>query len=230
MKKNSVIIYSGGLDSTVLLYTRKPYIKLAITFDYGSKHNEIEYRYAQKNTSKLDIPHIRIKLPLKYMKSNLLKKQGGIPEGHYEDISMKKTVVPFRNGIMLSIAAGIAESIGCSKVLIANHAGDHTIYPDCRAPFINAMSNAISHGTYGNLVIDAPFTDMTKRDIALLGKSIGVDFTLTYSCYNGRKHHCGKCGTCVERKEALQGFDKTIYEDSRNQFSNHNIKGGMKCR
>jgi 7-cyano-7-deazaguanine synthase len=116
---------------------------------------------------------------------------------------------------MLSIAAGIADSNDCSSVLIANHAGDHAIYPDCRVPFISAMKDAMLMGTYSQVKLEAPFTFMTKRDIGLLGMSIGVDFSRTWSCYKGGDIHCGKCGTCTERKEALEGFDPTEYEVSK---------------
>jgi 7-cyano-7-deazaguanine synthase len=138
-----------------------------------------------------------------------------IPEGHYADENMKSTVVPFRNGIMLSIACGIAESRGLKYVLIANHAGDHSIYPDCRATFISSMSDAMAYGTYQNVKISAPYTTISKSDIAILGKGLGIDYTKTYSCYKGGEKHCGKCGTCVERKEAMQDagiIDKTEYE------------------
>jgi len=119
----AVLIYSGGLDSTVLLHEQKERIALAISFNYGSKHNDREFYFAGVNTSKLGIKHIRIDLPFidSYFKSSLLNSGGDIPEGHYEDKSMRSTVVPFRNGIMLSIAAGIAESIGADTVMIANH-------------------------------------------------------------------------------------------------------------
>jgi len=96
-------------------------------------------------------------------------------------------------------------------LLISNHAGDHAIYPDCRPEFINSMSDAIRFGTYNNVEIFAPFTNLTKREIALIGKEINVPFEKTYSCYNGQEVHCGTCGTCTERKEALEGFDKTEY-------------------
>jgi len=201
--KDSVIIYSGGMDSTVLLYEKKEEIGLAISFNYGSKHNDMEFKYAKINTENLGIKHIRIDMRdiFKNFKSSLLS--GDIPEGHYEDESMKSTVVPFRNGIMLSIAAGIAESNGFKKVLIANHFGDHAIYPDCRHIFIGAMKDAVLFGTYSEIKIDAPYTLISKKDIAQKGKNIGVDFNLTYSCYKGTEDHCGKCGTCVERIEAL---------------------------
>jgi len=202
------------MDSTVLLNEYKNKIKLAVSFNYGSKHNDMEYKYAKLNCDELGIKSIRIDLPFinKYFKSDLLKSGGNIPEGHYEDLNMKRTVVPFRNGIMLSIACGIAESIGAKKILIANHFGDHAIYPDCRGTFINAMNEAMAYGTYENINILAPYTNLTKRQIALRGQELKVDFSKTYSCYKGGEKHCGKCGTCVERKEALLGYDNTEYE------------------
>lgn len=202
------------MDSTVLLHQYKDKIKLAISFNYGSKHNSKEIIYAKHNCGKLGIKHIVIALPFigEYFDSALLKTGGVIPDGHYKDNTMRSTVVPFRNGIMLSIAAGIAESTGSSEVLIANHVGDHSIYPDCRDEFISAINNAISAGTYSGVRVTAPYCNITKRDIALIGKQLGVPFEDTWSCYKGKEFHCGTCGTCVERKEALNGFDKTKYE------------------
>lgn len=204
--KDSVIVLSGGMDSTTLLHERKEQIALAVTFDYGSKHNAREIECARKNCDMLGVEHIVIPLEFmgKYFKSSLLIGGEDIPEGHYADENMKSTVVPFRNGIMLAIAAGIAESRGLKKVMIANHGGDHAIYPDCRPGFVDAMSEAIRQGTYEGIVIDAPYTNITKSDIARIGKHIGVDYNLTYSCYKGGEKHCGKCGTCVERMEALR--------------------------
>lgn len=212
--KDIVILYSGGMDSSVALYQYAGQIRLAVSFDYGSKHNKMEIEYAARNCKALDIEHRIIELDLSKMGfvSDLLQSGGDIPEGHYEDESMKKTVVPFRNGIMLSIAAGIAESMDCNRLLISNHSGDHAIYPDCRPDFIQNMSKAINFGTYNNVEIMAPFTYLTKREIALMGKLKNVPFENTYSCYNGQTLHCGTCGTCVERKEALQGFDPTEYQ------------------
>jgi 7-cyano-7-deazaguanine synthase len=129
---------------------------------------------------------------------------------------MKSTVVPFRNGIMLSIAIGIAESNNLKYVMIANHAGDHTIYPDCRPTFINAIDEAASTGTFINVHVIAPYTNISKADIARKGKSLGIDYSETWSCYKGGAKHCGKCGTCVERKEALKEAgieDPTEYEE-----------------
>jgi len=209
-----ILIYSGGMDSTVLLYLYKSEIIETLTFDYGSKHNQREAEFAKINSKVLKIKNTHISLDFikKSFRSDLLKSGGEIPEGHYADLSMKRTVVPFRNGIMLSIATGYAESIGAESVLIANHFGDHAIYPDCRATFVQSMAEAMAYGTYENVKLLSPFVNMTKREIALMGNNIGVDFSKTYSCYKGGEKHCGKCGTCVERKEALLGFDPTEYE------------------
>jgi len=205
--KKAVVTFSGGLDSTTLLYwSAKQYEVSALTFDYGSKHNKMEQEAAAKITRLLNIPHKIIKLPFinELFESSLLKSGAEIPEGHYEDSSMRSTVVPFRNGIILSIAVGYAESIGAKNVFYAAHAGDHAVYPDCRPEFLNAISDAARHGTYLNIAIKDPFIDMTKKEIVTLGKELGVPFELTYSCYKGGVLHCGKCGTCVERKEAFQ--------------------------
>ena len=194
----ALLIYSGGLDSTTLLYEYKESIALAVTFDYGSKHNAREIACAVENCKRLGIKHLVIPLGFigQYFKSDLLLSGGDIPEGSYADENMKSTVVPFRNGIML-----------------ANHSGDHAIYPDCRPEFIDAFAAAVKAGTYNGVQVVSPYCNISKRDIALRGKAIGVDYSLTYSCYKGGEKHCGKCGTCVERKEALAGFDSTVYEE-----------------
>lgn len=215
--KNSVIIVSGGMDSITLLYDHKDEIALGISFDYGSNHNAREIPFTKMHCERLGIKHITINLDFmhQYFKSSLLDGAEAIPEGHYADDNMKSTVVPFRNGIMLSIAIGIAESNNLDQVFIANHGGDHTIYPDCRPEFINAIDAAATAGTYNNVKVVAPYTKITKSDIARIGKKLGIDYTETWSCYKGGEVHCGKCGTCVERKEALAEAgieDKTIYE------------------
>ena len=201
--KNSVIIVSGGMDSITLLYDHKDEIALGISFDYGSNHNAREIPFAKMHCERLGIKHITINLDFmhQYFKSSLLDGAEAIPEGHYADDNMKSTVVPFRNGIMLSIAIGIAESNNLDQVFIANHGGDHTIYPDCRPEFINAIDAAATAGTYNNVKVVAPYTKITKSDIARIGKKLGIDYTETWSCYKGGEVHCGKCGTCVERKE-----------------------------
>ena len=215
--KNSVIIVSGGMDSITLLYDHKDEIALGISFDYGSNHNAREIPFAKMHCERLGIKHITINLDFmhQYFKSSLLDGAEAIPEGHYADDNMKSTVVPFRNGIMLSIAIGIAESNNLDQVFIANHGGDHTIYPECLPEFINAIDAAATAGTYNNVKVVAPYTKITKSDIARIGKKLGIDYTETWSCYKGGEVHCGKCGTCVERKEALAEAgieDKTIYE------------------
>ena len=218
MAKDAVIILSGGMDSITMLYEYKDIIALALTFDYGSNHNKREIEYAALHCNRLGIRHIIIPLDFMhtYFKSSLLEGSDAIPEGHYDDDNMKSTVVPFRNGIMLSIACGIAESNGLSRVMIANHGGDHTIYPDCRPQFIDAMSAAMTNGTFEGVHIFAPYTNITKTNIAQHGARIGINYAETYSCYKGGLHHCGKCGTCVERREALAEAgvtDTTIYDD-----------------
>ena len=206
MTKDSVIVVSGGMDSITLLYDRKDYIALAVTFDYGSNHNAREIPVARLHCERLGIPHIVIPLDFmhNYFKSSLLEGADAIPDGHYAEENMKSTVVPFRNGIMLSIAVGLAESKGLKRVLIANHGGDHTIYPDCRPEFIDAMDKAAKAGTYIDVAIDAPYTNITKADIARRGKALGINYDETWSCYKGGETPCGTCGTCVERKEALR--------------------------
>lgn len=216
--KDSIIIVSGGMDSVTLLYDYKDRIALGISFDYGSNHNAKEIPFAKLHCERLGIKHITIPLDFmhQYFKSSLLEGADAIPEGLYQDENMKSTVVPFRNGIMLAIAAGMAESYGLSHVMIANHGGDHAIYPDCRPEFISAMSNATEAGSYNGVTVLAPYTNITKGDIARRGKELGIDYNETWSCYKGGEKHCGKCGTCVERKEALHyaGIeDTTEYEE-----------------
>lgn len=216
--KDSVIIVSGGLDSITLLYDKAETIALAISFDYGQNHSKKELPYAEYHCQKLGIPHITIPLTFmhQYFKSSLLEGAEAIPEGHYEEENMKSTVVPFRNGIMLAIATGIAESHELKRVYIANHGGDHTIYPDCRPEFIDAMDKATSAGTFVDVRIEAPYTNISKADIVRRGTALGIDYAKTWSCYKGSEMHCGKCGTCVERKEAFADAgveDPTEYEN-----------------
>jgi len=210
----AILIYSGGLDSTTMLYEFRDDIALAVSFDYGSKHNAREIAFAAEHCRELGIPHLVIPLDFiaKYFRSDLLLSGGEIPEGHYADENMKATVVPFRNGIMLAIAAGLAESRDLDTVLLANHGGDHAIYPDCRPEFIDAFDRAAKAGTYNGVRIVSPYCNITKRDIALRGQALGIDYARTWSCYKGGEKHCGRCGTCTERKEALAGFDPTEYE------------------
>lgn len=209
--KDSVIVFSGGMDSTTMLYEFQEQIGLAITFDYGSLQNAREQNYAILHCKRLGIKHLIIPLEFmhKYFKSALLMSADDIPEGSYGDENMKSTVVPFRNGVMLSIACGIAESCGFKKVMIANHSGDHVVYPDCRPEFVDAMSAAMSAGTYEKITICAPYTNISKKDIVKRGLALGINYDETYSCYKGGKEHCGKCATCIERLEALRLASET---------------------
>jgi 7-cyano-7-deazaguanine synthase len=229
-----VIIYSGGMDSTVTLYDAvnkygNNNIK-AITFNYGSKHNDAETLRAKKTCKSLDVNHVIINLEsiTEHLESNLLKNGGDIPEGHYAESNMKKTVVPFRNGIMLSVACGVAESWGAKKVIIGNHAGDHAVYPDCRGTFISAMNEAMAYGTYEGVNIESPFCSLSKADIAKHGNILNVNWSDTYSCYKGEDLHCGKCSTCFERREAFvlakvtdptEYVDKTPFSELANKYN-----------
>lgn len=204
--KDSIIILSGGMDSVTMLYEYREQIAMAVTFDYGSNHAKNEIAFAKLHCERMQIPHLIIPLSFmhEYFHSSLLDGADAIPEGSYDDANMKSTVVPFRNGIMLSIACGIAETNGLKRVMIANHGGDHTIYPDCRPEFIDAMSEAMKNGTYEHVEVFAPYTNITKTEIARHGKALGVNYDETWSCYKGGDEPCGKCGTCVEREEALR--------------------------
>ena len=217
MKKDCLLILSGGMDSTTLLYDYQERIALAVSFDYGSNHNAREIPFAQLHCQRLGIEHLVIPLAFmgQYFKSSLLEGGNAIPEGHYADENMKSTVVPFRNGIMLSVAVGLAESRGLQYVMMANHGGDHTIYPDCRPEFVEAFNAAARAGTFVGIGLLSPYTHISKADIARRGKELGIDYAETWSCYKGGEKHCGRCGTCVERREALAEagiIDDTEYE------------------
>ena len=214
--KDSVLILSGGMDSVTMLYEFRDRIALAVSFDYGSNHNAREIPFARLHCERLGIEHLVIPLSFmgQYFKSSLLEGAEAIPEGSYADDNMKSTVVPFRNGIMLSVAVGLAESRGLHAVMMANHGGDHTIYPDCRPEFVEAFDRAAQAGTYAGVRLLSPYTSITKADIAARGARLGIDYAETWSCYKGGERHCGRCGTCVERREALAAagiIDTTEY-------------------
>lgn len=213
-----VVLLSGGMDSVTAFHAalREHEVVAGLSFDYGAKHHARELPMAAWHCAQAVIPH-RV-APLGFVaeefSSDLLSSGGAIPDGHYEEASMKSTVVPFRNGIMLSIAAGFAESRGAEGVVIAAHSGDHAIYPDCREDFLEPMARAIRAGTYAGIELLRPFVAMDKAAIARRGAELGVDFSRTWSCYKGGEVHCGTCGTCVERREAFQlaGLpDPTVY-------------------
>jgi len=203
----TILIYSGGMDSTTLLYKllKEDDRVSCLSFDYGQRHRK-ELRAAAKICKLLKIPHKIINLaslqPL-MSGSALTSSNIKVPEGHYQDKTMRATVVPNRNMIFLALAVAQAVSFKFDRVAMAVHAGDHAIYPDCRPAFIKAMRAVSKIANYQKIDIYTPFLHVTKRDIAKLGKRLGVPYELTWTCYKGLKKPCGKCGACVERTEAL---------------------------
>lgn len=219
MSFDTVVVLSGGMDSAVLLADCKAKGETctAISFDYGSKHNAKELPMAKALCDAMDVKHALVPLPFinELFDSSLLQSGGEVPDGAYDSDNMKSTVVPFRNGIMLSIASGYAESVGAKRVVLASHAGDHFIYPDCRPEFNEALSKAVNLGTDGQVTIEFPFAHLDKREIGDLGRKLGLDFAATWTCYKGGDAHCGTCGACDERKYALrhdEGLDPTTYQ------------------
>jgi 7-cyano-7-deazaguanine synthase len=218
----AVVILSGGMDSTALAYwavAAGADVRL-LSFDYGQRH-VTELHHARRIAERLGLPHavldlrgLRDLLP----GSALTDAAVDVPEGHYAAPSMKATVVPNRNAIMLAIAYGHAVAHACDAVLFGAHAGDHTIYPDCRTPFVETLNAALRIGNeWADPVpsVLAPFVRKTKADIAVLGDGLGVPWGDTWSCYAGGARHCGRCGTCVERIEAFREggvVDPTEYE------------------
>ena len=204
----AVVLFSGGLDSTVLVYdllNEGADLKL-LSIDYGQRH-EKELKSSSEIAEYLELKHEILRLP---MLNNLL---GGsaltdpsilLPEGHYAEDSMKATVVPNRNMILLSLAAGHAISLQFDTVAYAAHAGDHTIYPDCRPEFATAIDQALKLCDWNTISLYRPFIQLSKQDLVRKGNELGVPFEKTWSCYAGNDKHCGKCGTCVERKEAFE--------------------------
>ncbi len=216
-----VVLCSGGMDSvTALHWARREHDVVAVlSFDYGSKHNPRELPFAAEHARLAGVPHQVVPLGFigEHFESDLLQSGGEIPEGHYAAENMKRTVVPFRNGIMLAVAGGFAESVGAEGLVIAAHGGDHAIYPDCREDFMQAMGDALRLGTYAGIRLLRPFIALDKGRIAAEAARLGVDLGRTWSCYKGGAIHCGRCGTCVERREAfLQAGlpDPTVYEST----------------
>lgn len=211
-----VTLYSGGLDSTVLLYflRQEGHEVIALSFDYGQTHKK-ELNYAAHTTKKYTIPHYTCHLESPIFDVPLMGG-GEIPEGYYTDENMKRTIVPSRNATFLSIAWGVAVNKDAEAVAFAAHSGDHPIYPDCRPDFVAAMEIALRIGSESSVRMFTPFIGMDKVAIVEMGSTLGVDFADTWSCYKGEKVHCGKCGTCRERREAFQisGVnDPTIYKE-----------------
>lgn len=207
----AVIIASGGMDSTTLLYDilAQGYEVYVLSINYNQKHSK-ELNFIRKTCKKLKIPHKVINLSkigkeLLYA-SALTSNKINIPQGKYKEKNMRLTVVPNRNMILLSAAAGYAISLGAKKVFYGAHAGDHALYPDCRKEFIQAMRKSISLAHWELLELEAPYLHLNKSDIAEKGRRLGVDYSLTWSCYQGRKKACGKCGTCRERLIAFKNI------------------------
>lgn len=217
-----VAVYSGGMDSTVLLYRMLEagvQVKGALTVDYGQKHSK-EISGATEICGILGIQQqvldLRNLTPL-FGKSSLTNHGERVPEGHYEEESMKSTVVPNRNMILLSLATAWAISLEADAVAYAAHSGDHAIYPDCREVYAKAVDSAIRLCDWREIVLYRPFVNWDKARIVKEGVRLGAPLELTWSCYKGRQWHCGRCGTCVERREAfyLSSIeDPTRYDDS----------------
>ena len=222
-KPTAVLIVSGGMDSVTLAhkYHADGFSLVLLSFDYGQRHRK-ELDSARRCAERLggihrtvDLSNITQLLP----GSSLTDDTVEVPEGHYAADSMKATVVPNRNAIMLSVAWAHAVAIGANVVAFGAHGGDHFIYPDCRPDFFASLGNAFTLGNTGfgnpDLRLEAPFINLDKALIAAPGSELGVPFEDTWSCYKGGEVHCGKCGTCVERKEAFQVAgvpDPTVYE------------------
>lgn len=214
-----VVLTSGGMDSSVLLAKLKSegHECLAIGFNYGQRH-QLELAYAAGLATKLSVPFTEVDLSqLREVLpgSSQTDDTVAVPEGKYDEESMKATVVPNRNMILLSIAIGHAIAHKCDAVAYAAHAGDHAVYPDCRPEFAAAMEKAARLCDWTEVRLLRPFVLQTKADIARFGKELGMDWRMTWSCYRGRHHHCGRCGTCIERREAfyLAGIeDPTSYD------------------
>lgn len=217
MDQKCVAVISGGLDSTTMLHElhSRGYQLVGLSFDYGQRHKK-ELQLAAAQCSLLGVEHIIIDLSDLGKKLNsCLTQDQPVPEGHYEDANMKSTVVPNRNMIMASIAAGIAISRGFNIVAMGMHQGDHAIYPDCRRTFVNHLDTVFRLCHYTEVSLYTPYINMKKEHIVLRGQELKVPYANTWSCYNGRETHCGKCGTCVERKEAFalaKVPDPTEYE------------------
>lgn len=219
----AVVIVSGGLDSVTLLHQAvfQRYDVLALSFHYGQRHFR-ELGCAAKASYRLGVAHRVVRIPFlgAFGGSALTDSTIEVPEGHYADESMKSTVVPNRNMVMLAIAASFAIAERADALLYGAHAGDHAIYPDCRPEFLSALGAAIGLADWHRVVLDAPFIQKTKAGIVGIGHQLGVRFDDTWSCYKGGAWHCGRCGTCVERREAfvLAGVaDPTLYADDKVQ-------------
>ncbi|WP_170559985.1 7-cyano-7-deazaguanine synthase QueC [Ruegeria atlantica] len=218
----TTLVCSGGLDSVSLAHVLAAEGNLSrlVSFDYGQRHTK-ELTFAALCAQRLDVPHhvIDLRSVGASLTGSALTDDVDVPDGHYAEETMKVTVVPNRNAIMLTIAYGVAAAQGDDAVAAAVHGGDHFIYPDCRPTFTDAfdtMQRAALDG-YAEVALHVPFVHRSKADIVREGARVDTPFDQTWSCYKGGDQHCGRCGTCVERREAfeLAGVpDPTKYDDS----------------
>jgi 7-cyano-7-deazaguanine synthase len=222
--RHIVLLLSGGLDSSVLLadLRQRGQRVTALGCHYGSRHNRRELACARRLCEALNVPFQTIRLDFigACFASRLLKGGGELPRDFYDEATLRQTVVPFRNGILLAAAAGLAESVGAQAVALAAHGGDHALYPDCREAFLRSMGDAMRLGTYAHIRLQRPYVNRSKAWIVARGAALGVDFSRTWSCYAGGRRHCGACGTCRERREAFRRAgvaDPTRYETDAHQ-------------
>ncbi|TDP00012.1 7-cyano-7-deazaguanine synthase QueC [Marinomonas balearica] len=218
MTSKAVVVYSGGMDSFTVLNkaVREGKEVYALSFNYGQKHSK-ELIVAASVCKDLGVPHkvVDISAINELMAGSSLTDAIDIPEGHYAEDSMKSTVVPNRNMVLLSMAIAYAVSLEAPEVYYGAHSGDHHIYPDCRPEFVNAMNNVSKIANYQSVEIVTPFLSSSKGDILKAGLEMGLNYENTWTCYNGREKACGKCGACTERLEAFseqQATDPLLYE------------------
>ncbi|MEO2280105.1 7-cyano-7-deazaguanine synthase QueC [Pseudoalteromonas pernae] len=206
MAEKVVVIYSGGMDSFTVLNKalRQGHEVYALSFNYGQRHVK-ELEVAKSVCEDLGVNHkiVDISAINQLIGGSSLTDDIDVPEGHYEEESMKSTIVPNRNMILLSLAVGYAVSLKASKVFYGAHSGDHAIYPDCRPEFVKKMDDVCRIANYDEVEIVCPYLDNNKIDILTDGLDMGLDYSQTWTCYNGREKACGKCGACQERLEAF---------------------------
>lgn len=217
----TLVVCSGGMDSVTLAYqvAQEQRLTRLLSFDYGQRHRK-ELDFAAQAAADLGAPHdvVDISGVARFLTGSALTGDVEVPDGHYAEDNMRVTVVPNRNAIMLTIAFGVAAGEGADAVAAAMHAGDHFIYPDCRPEFVKsfaAMQDCALEGMW-EIELFTPYIDRSKAEIARIGGALGVPFEQTWSCYKGGARHCGRCGTCVERREALhlaEITDPTEYDD-----------------
>lgn len=213
-----VLLLSGGLDSAVALrfLLSKGHTLHCLTVRYGQKHDkETGYAWTLAREANVPIDIVSLEGLSSLFDNSSLVGRGIVPDGHYTDESMKTTVVPNRNMILVSVALARCISLGYDTVYYSAHQGDHTIYPDCREAFVSSLDQTAQLCHFDPKRVICPFIHLIKADIVSIGSELGVDFKKTWSCYKGGRNHCGKCGTCVERREAftLSGVsDPTEYD------------------